>query len=50
MKDENKSRTVKMPVQLWDKLKRLAEAERRSINSQLAVILENTPENVTDGA
>lgn len=50
MSDENKSRTVTLPASLWEKLKRLAEAERRPINSQLAVILENTPETAENGA
>ena len=50
MSDENKSRTVTLPASLWEKLKRLAEAERRSINSQLAVILEETVDAAEDGA
>lgn len=50
MNEENKSRTVSLPNNLWAKLKRLSEAERRSINSQLAVILENIPEADENGA
>jgi len=50
MNVENKSRTVTLPANLWEKLKRMAEAERRSINSQLAVILEETVDAAEDGA
>lgn len=50
MSEENKSRTVMLPASLWVKLKRLADSERRTVNAQIAVIVDNTPENASDGA
>jgi hypothetical protein len=44
MSNETRARTISLPVAVWDKLKALADLEKRSVNSQIAVILERAVE------
>lgn len=39
-KKNDRIRTISMPVELWDRVKVLADRDRRSVNAQLIVIVE----------
>lgn len=39
-KNGNKVRTISMPKELWDRLKELADRERRSVNGQVIFLVE----------
>lgn len=40
MKEEIKSTVIRVPESLYEKIKELAEKEKRSINSQMLILLE----------
>lgn len=39
-KETETARTVKMPKRLWDKLRKIADTEHRTINGQLCAMIE----------
>lgn len=39
--DEKRARTVILTAAEWEKIKRIADEDRRTINAQIAVLIEN---------
>lgn len=42
--EEKKARTVIMDAETWEKIKEMADAERRTINAQIEVLIINAHE------
>ncbi len=49
MKEEIKFTVIRVPESLYEKIKELAEKEKRSINSQMLILLEQGINEISGG-